>query len=303
MAGVLAALRALRALVAPGGAAAVPMIRCPLQCDEEVPEASGMRCPAGHFCCTGCLQAYVRGQLEVAVLRANEGRIPCCEAGQGCAHAWTVEALQEALDKGTHVAYSGALLRIFIDGPKEAAALAAAQAAALAAAATLAQGARVAELRRVIVERDLLLRCPHCAAEFDDYSGCNALTCGRCGTGFCAVCLKNCGSSRATHAHHREAHGEDYFNRPLFERAKRARYLARLCGAVRAAGGAEVQRALVAELGRADLRDLGISEAEVLAGAGVEAVGRAEAGAWACAACTLVNGAGVRACDACGAVK
>jgi hypothetical protein len=120
-----------------------------------------MRCPAGHFCCAGCLQAYVRGRLEVAVLRANEGRIPCYEAGQGCAHQWTVEALQEALDKGTHVAYSEALLRMLIDGPKEAASLAAAQAAAVAAAARLALGERVAALRRVIVERDLLLRCPH----------------------------------------------------------------------------------------------------------------------------------------------
>jgi hypothetical protein len=269
---VLAALRALRAMVAPAPAAApaAPLVRCPLQCGEEAPEASGLRCLAGgHYACHGCLQGYVRSKLEVAVLRRNEGRIPCYQAGQGCAHVWSIKDLQEALDKGTHVAFSEALVHMLIDGPREAAALAAAQAAAVAAAARLALGERVAALRRVIVERDLLLRCPHCAAEFDDYQGCNALTCARCGTGFCAVCLADCGSARATHVHYRAEHGEEYYDRPLFERQRRARFLARVVAAVRDAGDAAVQRALVAELGRADLRDLGIGEAEVLAGAGV----------------------------------
>ena len=277
MAEVLGALRAARALLAPPAAPPAPLVPCPLQCGEEVPEASGLRCPGGgHFACHGCLQGYVRTNLEVAVLRRNAGRIPCYHAGQGCAHAWAVKDLQEALDKGTLVAFGEALVRMFIDGPREAAALAAAQAAAVEAAARLALRERVAALRRVIVERDLLLRCPHCAAEFDDYDGCNALTCGRCGAGFCAVCLADCGSAREAHVHYRAAHGEDYYDRPLFERERRARYLARVVAAVRDAGEPEVQRALVAELAVADLRDLGISEAEVLAGAGVAAQGGVE---------------------------
>ena len=85
------------------------------------------------------------------------------------------------------------------------------------------------------------------------------------------MCLANCGSD--AHPHHREAHGEDYFNRPLFEAETRKRYVARLVAAVKAEapGGAALQLALVAELAKADLRDLGITEAEVLAGAGVGA--------------------------------
>jgi WD40 repeat protein len=282
---VLAALRALRVLLAP--ADAPPLQACPV-CLEDVPEAGGLRCSAGsHFICHGCLQEHVRSRVAVlAELRASQGNIPCHVGG--CASAWRGEELQEVLDKGTWVALFVALRRMAIDGPAEAAALAERQRLAVEGAGALALGARVAALRRVIVERDLLLRCPACAAEFEDFSGCNALTCGRCGTGFCAVCLQDCGSYRETHRHHRLAHSADFYDRGLFERASRARYLARLVAAVRAAGDATVQRALVAELGRADLRDLGISEGEVLAGAGVAGAG-AGAGAGAAA------GAGVGA--------
>ena len=50
-----------------------------------------------------------------------------------------------------------------------------------------------------------------------------------------------------------------------------ARLSAAVAALAAAPGGAAPQRAVVAELGRADLRDLGISEAEVLSGAGVAA--------------------------------
>jgi hypothetical protein len=202
----------------------------------------------------------VRARVEaLAVLRESGGHIPCPTGG--CGRAWAVEAMEEALNKGTMVRVMVALRRMAIDGPREAAALAAAQGAALAAAARLALGARVAELRRVIVERDLLLRCPCCAAVFEDYQGCNALRCGRCGVGFCAVCLLDCGAD--AHAHYAAVHGRNYFDRALFEGARRARFLARVVAAVRVAGEPAVQRALVAELGRADLGDMVISAAEV----------------------------------------
>ena len=274
---VLGALRALRALLAPPSA---PLLPCTV-CGEDVAEAGGLRCcspPAAaaaaaggapsHFCCHGCLQGHVRSRLELAALRASGGHIPCVQAG--CGAAWRGEDMAEALDKGTWAALYVALRRLAIDGPRERAAEAAAWAAAWGAAAQLQPlAARAAELRRIVAERDLLLRCPGCWAVFQDYAGCNALACGRCGTGFCAVCLADCGSTSATHQHYREVHGREYFDKPLFERTVRARYLARLAAAVRAAGPLPVQLELVQQLARADLRDLGIEQQEVLEAAGV----------------------------------
>lgn len=62
------------------------------------------------------------------------------------------------------------------------------------------------------------MRCPRCLAVFDDYDGCNALSC-RCGAKFCAICLKDCGADAHPHA---TSHG-DLFDKTLFEQAKRTR--------------------------------------------------------------------------------
>ena len=59
---------------------------------------------------------------------------------------------------------------------------------------------RDAELMRLdIVENILTLRCPRCKTAFIDYTGCIALTCGKCHAGFCAVCLKDCGNDAHGH--------------------------------------------------------------------------------------------------------
>ena len=280
---VTAALRRLHALASP---AAPPRAACAV-CLEEVDEGEGLACcpppPASpHFVCKPCLQDHVRASVEVAQLAANRGAVPCV-AGDGCAAPpWTLEGLEPLLDRSTLLAFARAVRFVAYDAADARRRAGEALAAREAAAAAEAVGDRARLLRGIIVERDLLLRCPGCSAPFSDYSGCNCLQCGTCGAGFCAVCLENCGTARQTHVHHRTVHGlgengEDYYNRPLFEAAKRARYLERLVAAVAGLGGGgggeTLQRALVAELGKADLRDLGISEAEVLAGAGVGAGG------------------------------
>ena len=43
---------------------------------------------------------------------------------------------------------------------------------------------KVQRIRLVLVERHFYLACPRCAFKFDDYIGCNALQCGKCGVGF-----------------------------------------------------------------------------------------------------------------------
>ena len=274
MRAVIEGLRGVRANLA----AAAPLAACGI-CLEDVPAVSGALCKAAtpaprHFICHGCLQQHVDARLEPRLLAAAKGAVPCHAGAAACkAEPWALEDLTEHLDKATLVAY-GRALRYQLYDAAEARRLAEEAFAARERAANdarLALAERVRQHRLVIAERLLLLRCPRCAVVFSDYSGCNALVCGKCGCGFCAVCLKDCG--RDAHPHHREAHG-DYFDRALFERTHRERRAHAVAAAVRALAGegAKLQRALVAELAKADLRDLGIGAEDVLREAGVTAI-------------------------------
>jgi hypothetical protein len=208
-------------------------------------------------------------------LAGSKGKLSCV-AAHACGFKWDLgdPSLEPILEPATAFRMMRGFKLLSIDAEEQRvareAALAARAAAALQAAAALADRARA--LRGVIVERDLYLRCPRCAKEFDDYEGCNALACGNCAARFCAVCLKDCGDDAHPHVSD-TACGPSLHDRQKHERAKRARFLGRVVAAVRALGaepnGAELQRAVVAELAKADLRDQGITEAEVLAGAGL----------------------------------
>ena len=69
----------------------------------------------------------------------------------------------------------------------------------------------------------LNMKCPRCRQVFDDYDGCNALTCGNvdCGAAICAICLKDCGSD--AHGHVQANHGGNLFDKKAFEDAKKER--------------------------------------------------------------------------------
>lgn len=64
----------------------------------------------------------------------------------------------------------------------------------------------------------LNLKCPRCKTVFDDYSGCNALTCAvpTCRGAFCSICLKDCGSN--AHPHLLDAHG-GYYDKEAFSKS------------------------------------------------------------------------------------
>ncbi len=70
----------------------------------------------------------------------------------------------------------------------------------------------------------LNLKCPRCKAVFNDYDGCDALTCAvpSCRAAFCAICLQDCGQD--AHAHVRTNHGSFYgkngFKESKIHRAK-----------------------------------------------------------------------------------
>jgi hypothetical protein len=75
---------------------------------------------------------------------------------------------------------------------------------------------QVHEARTKIVEELLTLRCPRpdCQQAFIDFEGCFALKCGRCGCGFCAWCLADCGEDAHQHVAacpHKGGRGREYY--------------------------------------------------------------------------------------------
>jgi hypothetical protein len=82
------------------------------------------------------------------------------------------------------------MLRIQLEAQEAAARLEEERRKALEEAAALALEQRVHRYRLAVIEDYLVLRCPRCLKAFADYAGCDALTCGNCGCGFCALCLQ-----------------------------------------------------------------------------------------------------------------
>jgi len=131
------------------------------------------------------------------------------------------------------------------------------------------QERKVLLLQRRVVEEILTLKCPRpgCMQAFFDFDGCFALTCSRCGCGFCAYCLEDCG--RDAHRHvancrHNTAPGRDLFgDKGDFDRAQ----LQRRTRLVNSFLANEVQadlRALVVQVLRRDLTDLGIGVGSIM---------------------------------------
>lgn len=119
--------------------------------------------------------------LEPRRLVKNNGGFPCPEP-ECQAEPWVLEThLRDHLDVATAVKYGAALRYQLFD----AAAARRELEAELAAreeetrAADLALEEKACQIRKVIVDRHLYLRCPRCAFKFDDYEGCNALSCGK----------------------------------------------------------------------------------------------------------------------------
>ena len=318
---VVARLRELRALLAPGAAQ-----ECPV-CLEEVAAASGVRCKGGgggaHFCCRGCLQHHVAASVAQEALARHGGGVPCVAAGCA-APPWALEDLAPHLDAAALLAYATSMRYLALDLPRLLAERAAARAAREAALARIADAAeRARQLRLVAVEEDLTLHCPRCRGAFLDWSGCAALQCRDegaarrgCGAGFCALCLKDCGGDAHEHvrvAHARGAGGEGgdmgayYFSAADYAAAHRGLRLAALAARLRAlAGEPAVQEALLRALAGADLAGVGVGEGELRAAAGMGAAagGGGEGGAqWACGHCTLVNEGGAARCGACEAER
>lgn len=252
---------------------------CPI-CLEEVLAATIVRCRAPlpgpvHASCRGCFQRHVSETcVAQAIILGHDGDIPCIACTAAAPHAcpappWSAQGdLEDIIDRKSRAAHWAAV-QAAIRAPREKAdaALALAVREAAAAEAGLQLAERVRQLRSIVVDADLTLKCPRCPARFDDYVGCNALRCGMCGCGFCTVCLADCGDD--AHGHYVATHGPNYFDRPLFEHTQRAARTARVVARLRGLLPDVVLQRALAEALAWELGDLGIVAEDLLHEAGL----------------------------------
>lgn len=199
--------------------------------------ASGLTCSEKHYVCADCLNGLVPAELSAENIRQRRsvrcphrgalgggGRVDVCPA------TFTVVQLQGVLRPEVFAKVLGDALsaldavgdelkRKSDELEKAGGAAAARMAEAEKASAGQARADCLNSLRQALIEAHIVLRCPRCHAAFVDYMGCDAVTCGRpgCGCGFCALCLKDCGSD--AHAHLSSQHGGYFRGMAAFKQA------------------------------------------------------------------------------------
>ena len=272
--------------------------------DDEVALEDGIECDGDtrgdvHFCCNTCFDCHVSTKAgeEQRLLEAR-GAAVCCPSAPACDAAHFSDALVcrhvTETTFALHLEAKARLVEARLARRMEAeyAQRLAAEAARIVAAQSNGD-ARVAELRHHVVENILTLHCPRCNAAFLNFTGCFALTCGNCGAGFCAYCLKDCrDEDNDAHRHvgrceHNIAPGRDVFaNVDLFEKAQRRRRTRMLQVYLRGIAEPQQQADLLRACA-ADLRDLGMDVGHFAVrdapggegGGGAGAGGDADAGA------------------------
>ena len=181
-------------------------------CDDE----DTMRvCNANHRVCAGCAGGIVRDFASDPA----DGRVRCpagkCDACEG--HAETDLVLLALAAGGEDAKEDITTLLAALTSVAEGTAEKRGRAeGAEAARKETIDMSKVESTVRKIREEALCERCPRCKKVFDEWNGCNALTCS-CGCAFCAVCLEDCGSD--AHAHVAREHG-DLFDRATVLRAR-----------------------------------------------------------------------------------
>ena len=167
-------------------------------CGDACLAATGCWCPASqHFLCTGCFDGWVKAQCDQgsdAHAPHDLGHVWCPHKpgpkGAGCPSdvPFTEALIVQHIRPDTLQAFIVALQTAAVTN--HAAAERRRQAASALDATTAA--------RKHIIDSILTLQCPHCHTAFCEFTDCLALKC-KCGCGFCAVCMSDCGAD--AHAH------------------------------------------------------------------------------------------------------
>jgi len=233
-------------------------------CMDDLRELDGYVCAGtgAHYVCDECftLQVTAKAKDDLRELEARDGEICCGFCAKDDQNPIGADAIlrhagNEAFDK--YLAAKNKLLekRLAEVIHKEEKARFEAEQQRLA---------RMDEEQREVhrhcqhIREELLtLKCPRCGQAFLDFDGCFALTCSGCGCGFCAWCLKDCGTDAHQHVaecpegNNRGYHGrkEDFDTAQL---NRRKRLVRKYLGDISDGG----TRGKVVEQCRKDLEDL-----------------------------------------------
>lgn len=168
-------------------------------------------CANGHALCETCFSTHVMTESTKAIadLKVRKGEVFCVRASEAfkdakCdAKCFGARVIAARCDDATFTAYQSAR-----DKVKEEDLVKSAEEKMLKERERLeketAAETKLREAREHVIEEIFTLRCPNelCKQAFVDFSGCMALTCSRCRTGFCAYCLKHCGHDAHAHIGH-----------------------------------------------------------------------------------------------------
>jgi hypothetical protein len=191
--------------VLPLAMASVTVNEVCLICMDLFPSAEGYTCANKHFICWECVNGYIGSQIASPLaersLHASSGELKC--AVGGCDECYTLDSI-----KGNGEALNGlAKLKSTIETEREVNIAINNEKQKIMAEFEKIQKIKNQKVRKAhvlrqeIVNNILTLKCPRalCSMAFVDFERCFALTCPGCKCGFCAWCLKDCGTD--AHAH------------------------------------------------------------------------------------------------------
>ena len=177
-------------------------------CQDSVDECTAVLCDGSepHAMCRGCFSMYVSSEStkEVRILCATGGKIQCplvvtkhCDAKEFDTKAIASTVSSEAFDHfmASHkdMVEQQVILKMESDNRRK-------LDTEVDRILQMDEDSRRVHVARThVVDNILSLSCPRCRQVFMDFSGCFSLKCSRCGCGFCAWCLKDCG--RDAHDH------------------------------------------------------------------------------------------------------
>jgi hypothetical protein len=185
-------------------------------CFDSFHEVYGVMCPQNeHFLCGSCFSDHVKDQSVTMEGRQQRGgRVFCvmhtvkgdgARCYQAVEHPYEDSTVGKVASPAAFTAYTTCRQQIIEQrlANEAEAELKQRVAAELEVLRLLSEEERaVRQCRLHITENILNLRCPNpngCNQVFVDFNGCFALTCSKCGCGFCAWCLAYC--DRNAHAH------------------------------------------------------------------------------------------------------
>eukprot|EP00441_Pelagodinium_beii_P003543 CAMPEP_0197691938 /NCGR_PEP_ID=MMETSP1338-20131121/110426_1 /TAXON_ID=43686 ORGANISM="Pelagodinium beii, Strain RCC1491" /NCGR_SAMPLE_ID=MMETSP1338 /ASSEMBLY_ACC=CAM_ASM_000754 /LENGTH=439 /DNA_ID=CAMNT_0043274547 /DNA_START=204 /DNA_END=1521 /DNA_ORIENTATION=+ len=176
-------------------------MQCVICLDSFQNESDGITCCGDadtHFLCGTCFPKYVHANSEddLQVIRSRHAQIMC--PVPGCAKPWVDVEVARHVSQEVFTLHLQSATRMREQAIND-------ELQGIFEQKLQAELHRHKETqwlenaRQNVIEHVLTLACPRCGQAFLDFDGCFALTCPRCACGFCATCLKDCGSDAHSH--------------------------------------------------------------------------------------------------------